>query len=444
MKERVIQFGEGNFLRGFVDYFFWDLKEKNLYDGEIVVVQPIEQGLCEILSKQDCNYNLFLRGYENGEIKNERYLIDIIARCINPYIEYENYLKLAENDDFEIIVSNTTEAGIEFLDTDKLEDKPAKAFPGKLTQLLYKRFKLNKEGFIILSCELIDNNGAKLKECVLKYCDLWNLEDDFKDWLNEKNYFCSTLVDRIVTGFPKDKKELKELYEEIGYEDKCIDTAEKFHLWVIEGDFEDKIQLKKAGHNIIWTDDVTPYKKRKVRILNGGHTSMVLGARLYGLTTVEECLNDKYVSGFLNKCIFEEIIPTIGKNTDNEKFGEDVIERFSNPFIKHQLLDIALNSVSKFKVRVLPTILEYNEKFGRYPEALTASLAMLIAFYKGDEVRDDKNITEFIKNSTVEEILKNKFLWDEDLSDLYEDVNKYYNLLEKYGLKKTYETILTK
>ena len=422
VKETVIQFGEGGFLRGFVDYFFHKLQEKGLYDGKIVVVQPIEKGMCQMLADQNCEYNLFLRGIDNGEVVNE---------------QYEEYIALAESPDLRVLVSNTTEAGIEYLGTEKLSDTPPKSYPAKLCQFLYKRYKAGLKGLILLPCELIDDNGDNLKKCVLQYADLWELEDGFKNWLETDNDFCSTLVDRIVTGYPRD--EVEELTKKIGYEDKLIDTAEIFHLWVIGGHHEDELPFQKAGY-----DDVHPYKKRKVRILNGGHTSMVLGAYLYGLETVGECMKDEKVSSFLKKCIFEEIIPTIGDTEDNRKFGAAVLERFSNPFIKHLLLSIALNSVSKFQVRVLPTILEYKEKFGTYPAALTFSMAALISFYRTDKANDGEEILAFMKTASVEDIMRRKDYWHEDLTGMIPMVQEYYDLIQSKGMAEAYSAVLAK
>ena len=439
-KETVIQFGEGGFLRGFVDYFFQKLKEKELFDGSVVIVQPIEKGMCEMLEKQGCEYNLFLRGINDGKVVDEHTHIDVISRCVNPYSDNAAYMALAENPDFRFIVSNTTEAGICFEGDNKFEDAPAHSFPGKLTQLLYKRFQLGLPGFIILSCELIDHNGEELLKCCEQYADLWNLGDDFKAWLKNENDFCSTLVDRIVTGFPRD--EHAALCERIGQQDNMMDTAEIFHLWVIQGDHEDELPLQKAGFNVVWTDNVDPYKKRKVRILNGAHTSMVLGARLYGLETVGECLKDEKVSALLKKCIFEEIIPTIGDTEDNRAFGAAVLERFSNPFIKHLLLSIALNSVSKFKARVLPTILEYKEEKGAYPQGLTFSLAALIAFYRTDEANDGEDIMAFMKDASVADILAKTEYWGQDLSDMLAVVEKWYNMIQTEGMSKAYDAVL--
>ena len=441
-KETVIQFGEGGFLRGFVDYFFQKLKDKGMFDGSVVIVQPIERGMCEILEKQGCEYNLFLRGIDDGKVVDEHTHIDIISRCVNPYTDNEAYLALAKNPDARFIVSNTTEAGIQFVEDNKLEDAPAKSFPGKLTQLLYKRFKLGLKGFIILSCELIDHNGEELEKCCLQYADLWELGEEFKSWLTRENDFCSTLVDRIVTGFPRDEHEA--LCERIGEQDNMMDTAEIFHLWVIQGDHEDELPLQKAGFHVVWTDNVDPYKKRKVRILNGAHTSMVLAARLYGLETVGQCLKDQKVSALLKKCIFEEIIPTIGDTEDNRQFGAAVLERFSNPFIKHLLLSIALNSVSKFKARVLPTILEYKEAKGSYPQGLTFSLAALIAFYRTDEANDDEAVMAFMKDASVADILAKEAYWGQDLSGLLPLVPEYYGLIEEKGMAAAYDVVLSR
>ena len=441
-KETAIQFGEGGFLRGFVDYFFQKLKDQNLFDGSVVIVQPIEKGMCEMLEKQNCEYNLFLRGIDNGQVVNEHTHIDVISRCVNPYTDNAAYMALAENPDFRFIVSNTTEAGIQIVADNKFEDAPAKSFPGKLTQLLYKRFQLGLKGFIILSCELIDHNGEELEKCCEQYADLWNLGDEFKAWLKKENDFCSTLVDRIVTGFPRD--EHAALCERIGEQDNMMDTAEIFHLWVIQGHHEDELPFNKAGYNIVWTDDVAPYKKRKVRILNGGHTSMVLGAYLYGLETVGECLKDETVSSYLKHYIFEEIVPTLGNTQTDIDFGKAVLERFANPFIRHMLLSIALNSVSKFQVRVLPTILEHKEKFGNYPEGLVMSMAALIAFYRTDKANDGAEIMEFMKTASVEDIMKREDYWHADLTEMIPMVQKYYDVIEKDGMKAAYDLVLNK
>lgn len=440
MKERIIQFGEGGFLRSFVDMFVHIMNEKGVFDGKVVVVQPIEKGLISVLNDQHGVYHQYLRGIENGEVINSCTEVKSISRGVNPYTDYAEYLKLAHNPDMRFIISNTTEAGIEYLGTESLDDAPPKSFPAKLTALLYERYKAGLDGFILFCCELIDHNADFLKEYVIKYAKLWNLPDEFVNWIETKNHFCNTLVDRICTGYPKD--EAQELCRELGCEDRLINTAEIFHLWVIEGNYEDEFPLKKAGINVIWTNDVTPYKKRKVRILNGAHTSMVLAARMYGLSTVGECLKDEKVSATLKKALFEEIVPTLGNTEEDISFANAVLERFANPFVKHQLLSIALNSVSKFKARVLPTILEYNEKFGKLPKCLTMSLAALIAFYRTDEANDGEDIMNFMKTASVSEILKKQEYWGEDLSFMENEINQTLSLIDK-GMDEYYKEALS-
>ena len=438
MKERIIQFGEGNFLRGFVDYFIHTLNKKDLFDGKVVVVQPIEIGQIEGLRAQDYKYNLFLRGVVNGEVLQEHNLIESISRGVNPYKDFDEYISLADNPDFRFIISNTTEAGIAFDDSCRFDDKPCKSFPGKLTQLLYRRYKNGMDGFVHLACELIDNNGDELKSCVLKYAELWNLGEDFVKWIEEKNAFVNTLVDRIVTGYPG-----KEEATALADGDSYVDTAEIFHLWVIEGDYENELPLKKAGFNVVWTDDAKPYKKIKVRILNGSHTALVAGAILSGIETVGEAMSDEKASAFLIKCMKEEILPTIGENEESTAFAESVLDRFRNPFIKHKWRSIALNCVSKFAVRDLPTLLEYKEKKGNYPKCLTMALAYLIYFYKNDTPDDAAEVTEKVKNGSIYEILSDKSLWLSDISDLTDTVTEYYSKIESLGAEGAMEWILS-
>ena len=416
--EKIIQFGEGGFLRGFADWMLQIINEKTDFDGKVVVVQPIEKGLCDLLSAQNCEYTHLCRGSEGVDVKK----IDVISRCVKPYDDFDAYLALAENPDFRFIISNTTEAGICFVEGDKLCDRPAKSFPGKLTQLLKKRFELGLGGFVFLPCELIDKNGANLKKCILQYAELWNLGDGFKAWIEKDNIFCNTLVDRINTGYPKDEQ------IDVGFDDKMINTSEYFHLWVIEGYAElcSEIPFDKCSLNVIVTDNLEMYRTRKVRILNGAHTSMVPYALLSGLDTVKSCIEDEKMCAHLKKCVYEEIIPTLDLPRDELiEYADNVIVRFSNPYIKHMLSSIALNSVSKFKVRVLPSILEYIKRYNKMPETLIFSFAKLIDFYTTDMTNDDAEVTAFMKNATVGEILANEKLWGEDLSFLEKEVAKY-------------------
>ena len=417
--ERVIQFGEGGFLRGFADWMLQALNEKTDFCGSVVIVQPIKDGMCDMLSAQNCVYTHLIRGVEGVE----KSVIDVISRCVKPYDSYDEYLKLAENPDFRFIISNTTEAGICYDEEDMLDTAPAKTFPAKLTQLLYKRFELGLGGFIILPCELIDRNGDNLKKAVLKYAERWELGEDFADWINKENHFCNTLVDRINTGFPKGED------IDLGYDDNMLNTSEFFHLWVIEADcdIEAELPFSKAGLNVIVTKDkLEMYRTRKVRILNGAHTSLVAYALLEGFDTVKSCMDDKVMRAHAEKCVFEEIIPTLDLPRDElEAYANSVLERFSNPYIKHYWSSIVLNSVSKFKVRVLPSILEYIKRFNKMPETLIFSFAKLIDLYKTDMTNDDPEVTEFMKTHGVKEILSNTALWDTDLSFIAEEVEKY-------------------
>ena len=416
--EKVIQFGEGGFLRGFADWMIHRINQKSDFNGSVVVVQPIEMGLCDMLSEQNCIYTHLCRGVEGVETD----VIDVISRCVKPYESFDEYLKLAENPDFRFVVSNTTESGIVFSFEDKVTDAPPKSFPAKLTLLLKKRYELGLGGFIFLPCELIDRNGDNLKGCVLQYADLWELDDGFKAWVENENVFTNTLVDRINTGYPKGE-ELG-----LGYEDKMVNTSEFFHLWVIETehDLESELPFSCADLNVIVTrDKLEMYRTRKVRILNGAHTSLVPYALLSGFDTVKSCIDDEGMREHVRKCVFDEIIPTLDLPKDElESYAASVIERFGNPYIKHYLSSIALNSVSKFKVRVLPSILEYINRYGKTPETLVFSLAKLIEFYKNGEPNDAPEVIDVIKTHTVREILANKDFFGEDISFLTEEIEK--------------------
>lgn len=394
LPEKVLQFGEGNFLRGFVDWMIHKLNEQNLFNGRVAVVQPIAQGLTPMLNEQDGLYTLLLRGIQNGQIVEEKDIISSISRGINPYEDFAAYLGLAGNPELRFVISNTTEAGIAYSAEDRYDDAPPATFPGKLTVLLHKRFTAFNgaadKGLVIIPCELIDRNGDNLKKIVLRLAEEWNLGSDFAGWINNHNFFLNTLVDRIVTGYPRD--EIAALTEKLGYEDKLLNTAEIFHLWVIEGDkrFAEELPFHKVGLDVIWTDDMAPYRTRKVRILNGAHTMTVLAAYLYGLDTVKECMDDELIRTFMEKGIYNEVIPTLDlPESELKAFAAAVTERFANPFIRHYLLSISLNSTSKFKTRVLPSILEYVNRKGELPKVLSFSLAALLAFYRGTELKDN-------------------------------------------------------
>ena len=444
-KERIIQFGEGNFLRAFVDCFIDEMNEKANFNSKVVVVQPIEnQFLHETINKQEGLYTLYLRGYQEGQQVSKKRVISCISRCLDPKEEYDEILNCADNPDLRFVISNTTEAGIVYDSSCKLEDNFASSFPGKLTQFLYRRFQTFKQGFgmVILSCELIDNNGNELKRCVLEYAKQWKLEPAFIDWIHKENIFCSTLVDRIVTGYPR--SEVDALNKEQGYQDDLIDTAEIFGFWAIEGPsvLANELPFKEANCPVIITDNQTPYKQRKVRILNGAHTSFVLGAYLSGQDIVVDCMNDPVIQEFMNNTIYKEIIPTLSLNEEElNTFAKSVYERFKNPFIKHKLLDISLNSTSKWKARVLPSLKKYIDINNDLPPHICASFAFYLAFYKGyryenstlwgkrkqDDypIRDDEKVLQFFLNhrddtleNYIEAVCKNEELWQEDLTEI--------------------------
>ena len=391
---KVLQFGEGNFLRGFVDYMIDVANEKGVFDGSVVIVKPIEFGNLSMFHEQECQYTLSLRGKEDGQTKEINRIITCVSDAVDTATEFEKYESFASCDTLRFVVSNTTEAGIVYDETDKFESMPPKTYPGKLTRFLFKRFEHFKgaadKGLIIIPCELIENNGINLKKCVLQLAELWKLGADFEKWVNEACTFCSTLVDRIVTGYPRD--EVDAMCEKFGYKDNLVDTGELFALWVIESDNPEvakELPLPEAGLPVIFTNDQRPYRERKVRILNGAHTSFVLASYLAGNDFVRESMEDATVRKFMMTTVFDEIIPTLSLPKEEcEAFANAVIERFENPYIKHKLLDISLNSVSKWKARCKASLTGYVDKFGKLPKNLTFSIAALMAFYSSSELRD--------------------------------------------------------
>ena len=385
--EKVMQFGEGNFLRAFVDDFIDIANEKAGFNGKVVLVQPIAQGLTDLINQQEGLYTLYLRGSEKGVKVDDKRVISAVSRCINPYGNWDKVLELARSEELEIIVSNTTEAGIVHDTESAFDQNPPVSFPAKLTRVLYERFSAGRKGIVMLSCELIDNNGKELLKCVNQYIDDWKLKDDFRRWVNEENILCSTLVDRIVPGRIRDPKEAEALAAANGYEDPLTDVGEVFGIWVIEGPegLEDRLPFKKAGTPVIVVPDVTPYKKRKVRILNGAHTGFVLGAYLAGFDIVRDCMHDDTVREYMNKMLYDEVIPTLPLDKqDLEEFARAVQDRFNNPFVNHELMSISLNSTSKWRARNMPTFLDYVQEKGELPACLTTSFAAYIAFYSSD------------------------------------------------------------
>ncbi|MCL6217524.1 tagaturonate reductase [Zunongwangia pacifica] len=458
---KVVQFGEGNFLRAFVDFVIDKLNKEANFNAGVAVIQPLAGGLVELLNEQDGLYNLFMKGVKQGEEIQEQRTISCIQKGINPYKNYDEYLKLAEEESLEFIISNTTEAGIAYDESDTLEGAPHNSFPAKLTALLYKRFQYFKgdsaKGLTIIPCELINYNADTLKKIILQYAELWKLEADFVTWINTSNSFHNTLVDRIVPGYPKD--DIDAYQSKLELEDKLIVSAEVFLLWVIEGGdaLKAKIPFDQIDENILVVEDMQPYRTRKVRILNGAHTTMVPFSLLFGNETVKETVDHEFTGAFVKEAIFNEIIPTLSLPEEELKtFAEEVLDRFRNPFIKHQLASIALNSVSKFKVRVLPSLLAFQKDCNRLPLHLTFAFACLIRFYRGEwnnqtlPINDDDSVVAELKRiwelhsyqEISEQALKNEKFWDQDLtkiSELKDQVATALELIETKGIEEGYK-----
>ena len=457
---KVLQFGEGNFLRAFVDYMLDIANEKGVFCGGIAIVKPISFGSLDAFCEQDNLYTVLLRGKENGNVVNDSRIITSVSKALDCKDDYDEYMELAHIDTLRFVVSNTTEAGIVLDENDRFEGLPS-TYPGKLTKFLYERFKAfsgdKDKGLIVLPVELIENNGGKLKECVLALSKIWNLPKEFVNWVNECNIFCSTLVDRIVTGYPRGYAD--KVCEQLGYEDKLVDIGEPFALWVIESDkdISGELPLDKIGLPVVFTNDQKPYRERKVRVLNGAHTASILAGYLYGIDIVRDCMADAVMGKFVRDVVNEEIVPQVNLPRDDVKaFANSVFERFENPFIDHALLSISLNSVSKWKARVLPSFKDYYGNNGKLPRLITFSFAALLAFYSsndlredglyakrpaGDEytVRDDRAVLEFFaqnvgKEDFVEKVCKNTAFWGEDLTaykDFCDTVSYWYEKIMK-------------
>ena len=474
---KVVQYGGGNFLRAFVDYFFDLANEKGLFDGSIAIVESLPNSNVDRFKHQDCQYTLQLRGNINGEKYVETRVITSVAKALTVHYEQEEYFALAHEEELRFFVSNTTEAGIVFNAEDKFEEKLYVTYPAKLTQFLYERYQAfngdRSKGLIMLPVELIDDNGIVLCKYVHDYINLWNLPEDFRNWVDEACVFTSTLVDRIVPGYPRDEKD--EICAQLGYNDDLLDTAEPFALWVIESpvDISKELPLDKALEgkekmDIIFTDNQKPYKQRKVRILNGAHTSFVLASYLIGHDYVKESMDDKLVRDFMNKTIQEEIIPTLTLPKDELKaFADAVVDRFNNPFIKHALLSISLNSVSKWRARCMPSLLGYVEKNHELPKNLSFSIAALLAFYNGTEIRDgalighrngeeykimdDPDVLEFFRDNSqlpakelVTKYFSNVKFHGQDLTEvegLVDEVTRGLENIRNYGAEKAMEMI---
>lgn len=391
---KVVQFGEGNFLRAFVDPFIQTLNEQGLFDGNVAVIQPMPQGRVRDLEQQDGLYTLILEGLEQGKVISEHKIIDVLSEFIDPYTQYQNYLDLAASPILTTVVSNTTEAGIAFMaETIHFNQCPT-SFPGKLLAFLRMRFEVfagaKEAGLDILACELIDDNGQTLKKVLVEMARYNNMSETFIHWMTTANRFYNTLVDRIVPGYPK--QDAQRLESEFGYLDHSMVKGEIFHLWVIEGEkgLNQRLPFDQAGLNVYFVDVLKPYKERKVKILNGSHTALVPIAYLCGIDTVKEAVTDPQVGKFIQNLIWQEVIPTIDlPKADMEKFAQAVLERYLNPFVRHELMSIALNSMSKYKSRILPSVLTQLDH-GKFPKLQLFSLAANIVFYRGK--RNDESI----------------------------------------------------
>ncbi len=460
---KILQFGEGNFLRAFVDWIIQDLNDKDIINSGVVVVQPVPAGRVAELAKQNGLYTLCLEGIDKGQRVQSRQIIDVLSDFVNPYDNYEKFLSYARSSDLEVIVSNTTEAGIVLDENDVDFLKCPTSFPGKLLAFLYERYVFFKgdmdRGLAIIPCELIDYNGQALKKVLNQLAEIRNMEREFIHWLNNANHFTDTLVDRIVPGYPRDTVE--QIWEETGFVDNNVVKGEVFHLWVLRKDefIQSKFPADKSGLNVIFADDITPYKQRKVKILNGTHTAMVPVAYLCGIDTVGESLNDEDISTFVRQLVFDEIKPTIALPEDQmQAFAESVLERFQNPFIRHELMSIALNSTTKFKTRLLPSYNDYIAKFEKEPTHILFAFSALVSFHKGVRgkdaiaLKDDQKYLDWWKelwqneDYTViaQKALGNVSIWDQDLAtpNNVKLVAGYLKDIQTNGMRKALQKII--
>ena len=476
MPEKVIQFGEGNFLRAFVDWILWKMNQRTDFNGSVVVVQPIERGMVDWLNGQDCLYHVNLQGRENGEAVNSLERIDVVSRAINPYTQNWAYLALADQPEIRFVISNTTEAGIAFDPACKLNDAPASSYPGKLVQLLYRRYQTFEgdptKGLIIMPCELIFLNGHHLKECIYQYIELWKDDfgadyEGFKEWFTKYCYVCATLVDRIVPGFPR--KEIAEIQQKISYKDNLVVQAEVFHLWVIEKaenmtceELRAEFPAEKAGLHVLIAESEKPYHERKVTLLNGPHTVLSPVAYLSGVDIVRDACNHEVIGKYIHKVQFEELMQTLDLPMDElEKFAGDVLERFDNPYVDHQVTSIMLNSFPKFQARDLPGVKTFLERKGELPKGLVFGLAAIITYYKGGKredgteiiPNDDQRIMDLLKElwtsgdtqKVTDGVLGAEFIWQEDLNKipgLNTMVKQDLDLIQSVGMLEAVKSIL--
>lgn len=477
MPERIIQFGEGNFLRAFVDWIIYNMDQKTDFNSSVVVVQPIERGMVDWLNGQDCLYHVNLQGKENGAPVNTLTRIDVISRALNPYTQNQAFMALAEQSEMRFVISNTTEAGIAFDPACKLGDAPAASYPGKLVQLLFHRYQYFNgdptKGMIIMPCELIFLNGHHLKECIYQYIELWKNDlgkdyEGFKAWFTNHCYVCATLVDRIVPGFPRDT--INEIQQKICYKDNLVVKAENFHLWVIEKaenmtveQMREEFPAEKAGLHVLITDNEKPYHARKVTLLNGPHTVLSPVAFLSGVNIVRDACEHPVIGSYIHKVQFDELMQTLDLPIDEcKQFANDVLERFENPFVDHQVTSIMLNSFPKYETRDLPGVKTYLKRNGKLPEGLVLGLAAIITYYKGGKrddgtdivPNDDQKIMDHLTElwatgntqAVAEGVLAFDYVWHENLNHtvpgLCDMVKRYLDLIQEKGMLEAVKTIL--
>ncbi len=466
---KVLQFGEGNFLRAFADWIVNEMNKKIDFNAGVDVVQPLSTGMVDMLNDQDGLYHVFLKGIKDGKPITEYSLVDCINKGINPYSEFESYKESVTNPDLRFVISNTTEAGISWDETDTLDMQPQNSFPGKVAAMLYMRYKAfdgdKSKGLIFFACELIDRNGEMLKKYVLQHAENWKLEADFIAWVNEACCFCSTLVDRIVPGFPRD--EIKDIQKELGYEDNLVVVGEYFHLWVIEAPdwVKDEFPAEKAGLEVKFVEDMTRFREQKVQVLNGCHTGSYAVSYLSGIETVREAYENLEVGSFMKELVYDEVLSVLdGTEDELVAFAKKILERFANPFIRHQWQSIALNAMSKWETRNLPSLLSFNEKFNMLPQKLVFSLAAMIAYFRGENngkeytVQDDEWITDFYKEAwsqcdgrpvsiheLVVKVLSLDKVWKQDLNkipNLTLTVSHYLFLITQVGMQNAVFAVL--
>ena len=418
--KKVLQYGEGNFLRSFVDLYF-EILNREGGEWAVEIVKPIPFGSLDAFARQGNRYHVILRGVKDGNAAETVYPVSVVEQAISPFDDFPAYEALAVDPELAVIVSNTTEAGICYHEGDSFDGFAEITYPAKLTKFLYARFRAGLPGVYLLPVELIENNADELFRCVEKYIELWHLPDAFREWNRTENFYCNTLVDRIVSGFPRDEALRERLWKLVGERDDLLSVAEPFGLWVIEN--KGKIaDLLPAGHHnidIILTDDIAYYKKRKVRVLNGSHTNLVAAGLLSGAETVYDCMTNETLYRFFRASL-EEIVPFVSSDRSmTERFAADVEERFRNPYLNHQLTSIALNSISKWRARVLPTFRDFFAANGRIPEHLTVGFSCLMHLYrtKYAELKDDAEVLSFFASGKpLKDFLSDRTVWGEDLT----------------------------